>query len=97
MPWSSVKLLAFVISTIVGFPGLALLALVFLNIPIGDSGWTFPLSAAVALVAAVAWIVHIDRRASRRGNTSLDAGCLLILVGVAIVSALIMALRLLGF
>jgi len=100
MPWSSVKLLGFVLFTVLGAPGLVYLALALLIAPFGatSSGrLTFPLVAGVAFVAAVAWIFVIDRRGSRRGNNPIDAGCLLILIGVAILSGLSIVLSLCKF
>ncbi len=88
MPWSSVGLLACVVFTLVVMPGLAFQALIFLGHPGGS---------AVVFAVAVAWIFFIDRRAGKKGNTPLDAGCLVILIGVAVLSGLFTVVRLCNF
>ncbi len=75
------------VSTISALLSALYLCLVFDRM-IGSSARTPALAPACIFVAAAAWILHIDRNASARGQTLAHLGCLLILIAVALLLGL---------
>lgn len=82
--------------TILGILGVIGLVMVFLAAAFGGnpSGVAISLCAGAAFSAAVAWIVYVDRHAGKTRRTVAHAGCLVMLVGLALISGLILALGL---